>query len=176
MQDYPSQDAQKKWRARAGELKAKCGLPADYKGFTTRSDIRLSGVPRGARYLDAIDTMFGSVLKSKAQHGQVPTSKEVRSGLWLDISQNVDRVGPGKQGSLCTGSIWYSFEHDMVLDGCDHLALQGHPSSLKNDPALSTTEKRFLAGESYHLPSFGTLAYAAYLNPYASWWKAPVRV
>jgi hypothetical protein len=94
----------------------------------------------------------------------------VKAGLWLNISQNIDRIGSGTPGVLCTSGLWYSYEVDAVLDGCDALMLQGHPECLTHDPDLSTSEKRVLAGESYHLPSCGVAMYALFLNPWAPWW------
>jgi hypothetical protein len=115
--------------------------------------------------------MWGVKVNAKAKAGRVPTSADVKKDLWINLSQNVDRIGLGKPGALCTSGLWYTFQEDTVLDGQDALTLQGHPESLAKDVALTSSEKRILAGESYQLACVGAAMFSIYLNPWGSWWK-----
>ncbi len=172
--DYESREALKEWIGRTNKIKQKAGLPIDYSGWTSRPDVKLTGVPDGRRYRDALDTLWGIKVNAAATGGRIPQSQDVRRGLWINLSQNVDRIGKsGSPGSLCTSGLWYSYEFDFALDGSDMLALQGFPQYLVHDPNLSSHEKRNLAGEAFNLPCFGLVMFALYLNPWAPWWKGP---
>jgi hypothetical protein len=91
----------------------------------------------------------------------------------LDISQQISRTAgtSGNPGVLTTSSMWYSFEEDVVLDGQDMMAIQGFPDTVSTDSSFSNFDRRHFAGEAFHLPSFGTVVWAWFLNPWGPWWK-----
>ncbi len=113
-------------------------------------------------------------LRLSATRGTLLSSRELKKGVWQDLSQNLSRgrgLAEGLGGTLTKGSLWYSFDKDCVLDGCDALLLQGWPFDVAEDFAWSDAEKRELAGEGYHLGCFALVSVGFYLNPYGPWWK-----
>ncbi len=169
--EYASRDATRGWRVRGNNMKQKCEVTAEYTGYTTRPELKLSGVSQHPRHYDALNALWGMKCNAHAAGGRIPTSKQVKEGLWIDLSQNLDRAASGNKSALCTSSAWYSYQHDFVLDGNDALSIQGHPEVLVQDPLLTSSQKKTLAGESFHLACFGVLMFATYLNPWAEWWK-----
>jgi hypothetical protein len=167
---YGAREGMKQWRMNSNTLKQKHGLN-EYTGYTKRPEVKLSGVPQVPRLLDALDTFWGVRVMDAKDRMPPPTSAQLKKNLWLDLSQQIHRLHSGKPGVLCTGALWYNFEADVVLDGQDALSLQGFPDVVSKDVDLSASEKRRLAGESYHLGTFASVAFAVYLCPWGAWWK-----
>jgi len=170
--EYENKAQHRRWKSHSASTKNIAGLAQDTKPYTSRPDIKLLGVPEVPRVRDMIDVHWS--LRLQATKGTAWSSKKLRQGLWLDLSQNVHwgrSATQGLGGTLCKGSCWYSYEQDCVLDGIDHMLLQGWPTETANDPSLSDAERKEIAGEGYHLGSFATCVMGFFLNPYAPWWR-----
>ncbi len=141
--------------------------------YTSRPEVKLLGMPRTDRFLDAVNTYWGIKLIKAVAANKGYSSSDLRSGLWLDVSQSIHRTAShlGGPGVLTTSSLPYSFEFDTVIDGEDMLSIQGFPKSVSMDDDFSSFEKHQLAGESFHLGVVGVESYALYLNPWAPWWQ-----
>jgi hypothetical protein len=168
---YAGRELDKEWRKHMNSIRNTYELSTEYEGYTKKPDIRLCGVPRIPRVLGAIDTFWGIKAKLANKGGKVVGNHQLKEGLWLDVSQQVHRLHSGRPGVLCTGALWYTFEFDCVLDGQDALALQGFPEFVASSDLFSSSEKRRLAGEAYHLGSFAAVAFAWYCNPWGQFWK-----
>ena len=127
----------------------------------------MRGLPQQDRVADLLNVRW-------AQHKQRHTEKalctaDLLQDFWCDASQDVLRREGGSLGALTPRCLWYSYEHDMTLDGIDSISLQGAPRNTCAD--FTSSELKNLAGESYHAASIGAYLYAYYLNPFAPWWK-----
>ncbi len=143
-------------------------MSTGYQGYTTRPEVKLVGVPQLPRHLDKLNLVWGIRLK-----GRLPneSSADLKRGLWCDVSQNVHRGSQlGLGGTLTTSTLMYSFERDCVLDGEDHMRLQGWPIALAASDDFSSAEKKELAGEGYNLACLAVACTGCYFNPYGSWW------
>jgi hypothetical protein len=169
---YAARELDKDWRRHNSSICRKHGITDDYDGWSKRPDVLLSGVPRLPRVVQAIDSFWGIKAKMASKSIRAVGSAELKRNLWLDISQQVHRLHSGAPGVLCTSGLWYSFEHDQCLDGEDVMTLQGFPRAVASDTDFTSSEKRRLAGEAFHLGSFGIVAYAWYVNPWGRWWKS----
>ena len=65
--------------------------------------------------------------------------------------------------------MWYSYEEDVLLDGQDHMLLQGYSLQQSTTDVISNHEK-ILAGEGFNMSSIVLATYCYYLNPYVGWW------
>ena len=171
MEANSMKEALRQWKLHSAQQRQAAGISTDYDGYTRHSDVRLRGVPDLPRVHDKLNIRWALRLK-RALAGE--SSSSLKSGLWCDLSQNTHRgsgetVGFG--GTLCTSSLMYSFEQDVVLDGVDTMMLQGWPRDMASSAEFTNAGKKELAGEGYHLACFALVAYGVYLNPYATWWK-----
>jgi hypothetical protein len=156
------------WRKHSADQRERCVISSDFSGWTSRPGIKLTGVPTLPRALDRLNIMWATRL-NEMKVGD--TSERLRRDLWVDLSQNPHRgSAAGTPGTLCASSLIYSFEHDCTLDGEDALLLQGWSSEFAGSSEFSTSEKREMAGEGYHIPSFAIVCLSFYLNPYGGWW------
>ena len=77
--------------------------------------------------------------------------------------------------SLCSSTIVYMFEHNILLPGYGHLRLQGDPHGQLPPQGIggifSDSEVGDLAGGAFNSACAGTVLYSLYLNPYGSWWN-----
>ncbi len=116
-----------------------CGQFLWFSGWTDRPDVSLIGVPGNPRVMDRLNITWATRMKTlKASD----TSEKLRRNVWCDISQNPHRgTMSGSPGTLCVGSMPYSFEKDCTLDGEDALALQGFPIFFLPAQSLTTPKR-----------------------------------
>ena len=74
-------------------------------------------------------------------------------------------------GTLQQRTIQYSFEHDKVFEGNDHLAALGWDYEDTGFDSVATLTKKSLSGEGMSAPCIGLVSYVYWLNPKAPWWK-----
>jgi len=169
--EYSTQSALRNWRKHRAKLAQDLGITAEYSGYTSRHDVKLVGVPKLATAHTVLNFAWAKRMQEFEDRPTTPSS-EMRRGLFANLSQSLIWHFSSVGGStLCASSAFYSFEQDCILDGTDMMELQGFGYVASRDRTFSSTEKRTLAGESFHLPSYGTVVFAFYLNPYAPWWK-----
>ena len=158
-----------RWEATSAKCRANAGFSATYSPWTKRQDVKLIGVPRLPRHLDLIDYRWGLRL----QRNPTSSSEELRTGCWanvLQLMQRSDGMGPT---CLTTGAMFYSYEHDCLLDGEDFLRLQGAP--LNSGGNVSSTQLRIMGGEAFHSGSIAAVVYSLYLSKDAPWYSSGFR-
>ena len=183
------------WRMHSKRVKHKHGLAENFRPWTSRPEVHLSGVPDSERQRDCIDTWLGAYMAQEkkklntraarqrqgrqGQHGEVPLPdiKTLTQRLFCDTSQAVHRgnVLKGRPGVLCQSSQVYSYEKDIVLTGRNHLRLMGWGDEVKAAMNFSDNELRAMAGQSYSCPWIAALHYCVWANPYHQRW-APASV
>jgi hypothetical protein len=167
--DSTGKDIYRNWRQYSGTERGKNGLSATYRGWSERSGVKLHGLPRVPRIIDAIDVRWGHRMKQFEKKNQRMTTEAAAEGFWSNPSQGLQRKESGEPGVLTTKSLWYSFQYDTVLDGTDYLLIQGLPLGAAG--TFSSTELKNLGGEAYHAATIGTYVYAYYLYTGAPWWR-----
>jgi len=158
------------WRKSSANVRSTIGVSADFRGWSSRPDISLIGIPKTPRVLDLLDIGWAIQLAKFGPPGSV-TSTQARRGLWANVTQTVQRKPFGPPGCLATHSLWYSYEHDFTIDGQDALRLQGFPLGSAPKSSFTNAQLFDLAGEGFHAASVGSFLYAFLLNPYGPWWE-----
>jgi hypothetical protein len=67
------------------------------------------------------------------------------------------------------GSMWYSYEDDIVLSGWAHLKAIGVPDDVQIG-GLSDNDMRSLSGEAFSAPCVAHVLLCYYANPWGRWW------
>ena len=103
--------------------------------------------------------------------------EDITRGYGINISQGVQHfpwtkgeIGEERWSCFGTNSMWYSYAYDCALTPDMHFWVQGFPKDI-DYTMLSALEKRELAGNSFHLASFATAAYAVYADALGAWWR-----
>ena len=134
--------------------------------WTDRPDVILRVLPRLDRHKDLLNIRWQQkMIKLPGR-----TSDELRKDTWANVLQMVRRNDTLKPQCLTIGLLMYSFEYDTLLDGEDHLRIQGAPAGTAQAAVVSDTQAKDLAGESYHVASLVAVIYAAYLVDLSPWW------
>ena len=173
------------WRKHSKRVKHKYRLAEDFRPWTSRPEIQLSGLPDSGRQRDCIDTWLGAYMSlekkklntkaARQRHGgevPLPSFKTLTEKLFCDPSQAVhrQRVHKGQPAVFCTGSQVYSYEKDVMLTGRNHLRLMGWGDEVKAAMNFSDNELRAMAGQSYSVPWIAGLHYCIWANPYHERW------
>ncbi len=156
------------WRKHSATVRNKLKLSKDYSEWTNKPGIRLEGVPSCPRLQSLINTAWGARLRK----GPSQITAIARKDYWVDLNKPVQRL-PWREtgGCLYTHAVWYSFEHDCVIDGHDFLKMMGAPAGSTPHTSFSNHLLRDLGGEAYSIPIITAFTYSLYLNPYGPWWR-----
>ena len=170
----------KKWVVHSAQVRSKLKVPHDWMPWSDVSE--LHGIPNTSRRaIELLNIGYIIVLKEAQRQATLkrnpkPYRPELLSrGFFADISQAVQRKPFGPLSTLHTNSWWYSYEHDIVLPGLVHVALNGFPSNLEwgvfgDTPQQQGCAARRLMGESFSLPVAATVVMAAFMTHGAPWW------
>ena len=134
-----------KWRSVHERTLADAGLALGADKWS--STHALVGVPKAERYTSLIDIVWALHLKK----GGRPDDP----ALYCDISQNLERLPFSSHcRALTRSSLVYSYRHDRVLVGRDHLSLLGFdPARFSNMDRFSQKAQKDLAGDAMSPPS-----------------------
>ena len=162
-QDYSA------WRTHSGKLRAAHNIPPTAKPWTTRRGIALDGVASTLRVHDVLDVFWGVVVNRAPKTMSV---SEVRSGLWCDVSQAVQRQNhnPRSVPGMTTRSMYYSFEFDKTISAKGNLQMLGHPATRMSRERFSENQLRELAGEGFSIPCCSIVSFLMFANPFGEWW------
>jgi hypothetical protein len=139
--------------------------------WTSNRSLSLTGVPQSQRVYDVLDVGWQWRLKSLPSG---TSTSDARRGFWANCSQAIQRAPFFEDGGVITTSgCWYTYEHDFCLDGHDFVLLQGAPIGTTPASSFSARQLRDLGAEAFSAPCISCFTYAAYLNPYGSWWQSP---
>ncbi len=83
-------------------MRHKWKLSATFQPWTTRKDVRLTGVPLSERVREVLDVAWGVRLSSNEDKGYEDTV--LRKGFFVDLSQGVERTAWGDLGVFATGT------------------------------------------------------------------------
>ena len=123
-----------------------------------------------SRVLDLLDCAAMQCLSSKKMrltHLHAATAE-----VLVDVSQSHTRrplSNPvtGVAHTLTTSSQLYSFKQERVLDGIEHLLLQGYPKDLRVPDSVSESDLRTMAGEGIALPCMSMVIWS--LQGFSVW-------
>ena len=81
------------WKLQTAAVRRTHKLPSDYDGLTTREGARMEGSTKNERVVALANTLWGVRLKqnSRKDGGPMP-HRELKQGLWFDLSQDVGRL------------------------------------------------------------------------------------
>lgn len=159
------------WKKHTADALDRLGLPADYKGWTSRREYRGHGVPDSDRVHALLNAAWGKRLTTAKKTNQATDVLSLSKGFFCDLSQSISRGPYGRLSTLTTASVKYSFEGDCVLSGEDSLSTLGFPAAMRRNHGMTAAEIRSLAGEAFSLPCSATVLACFYLNPYGEWWS-----
>ncbi len=165
-----------KWKSDGASARTNIGISSGFTGYTSRPDVRLIGVPALPRLHEALNLAWAKQMLVIAN--PLATTSDLQKNFWFDVSQGVGRkltsslTTFGRPGTLCNGGLWFSFEEGVVLDGEDFLRLQGWPRAIYLDETFTSSEKRELGSEGFHLGCFASVLYGFYINKCAPWWHS----
>ena len=142
------------------------GISPEFSDWTSDPAHKMRGIPRSARYLDAIDVAWGARLMSFPRGTPRAT---LLADYWVNPSQGIQRKTFGGPGTLTTSGFWYNFQHDTCLDAYDMMRIHGFPS-LVDCSGLSQHEARDLGGEAFCLPIVTAIIASLYFCPFCDWW------
>ena len=155
------------WRKHSAGVRTKYGISSSFAGWTSRPDGQ--NVPPVHRSRDIANCGWATKVKSAPPGTAAQTLKQ---DFWCDFSPTIQREPWFElNGSLTTKSMRYSYAHDCLLSGRDHLLLQGLPKGQAPRSEFTDAAARNLAGEAFSLPCMATATAAFWLNPWAPWWK-----
>jgi hypothetical protein len=170
-----------KWKVHSAQTRSKMKVPHDFRPWAQIAHFH--GVPSGSeRARELIEVGYVHVDKEAQRRANFKKNPQAYKpgtliqGFWCDISQAVQRKPFGSLGVLHTNAWFYSYEHDIVLPGLFHVALNGFPSDLNwsmfGHSAISQhAAARQLMGESFSLPCGAQALTAAMLTKKAPWWE-----
>ena len=163
------------WRSRSADVRAKYQLSSSFAGWTNDPGGRsICGAPAVHRLQDLVNVAWGVRVKTAGNSNKGRDA--LAHNYFVDLSQSVKRE-PWSEGMdvLTTSSIIYAFSEDRVLEGSEHVRLQGHPAGQSPETQFSDYECRSLAGEAFAAPCIAVASAAFMLNPWAAWRRpAPI--
>ena len=147
----------------------------------------MKGVGPAPRVLDVIDVIY-----SRYHHVAAESLKDNEDGkeskvdmeagrckpcsLIVDVSQDARRgaYADAAVRSMCSGSVFYSYQHDRLLCPSEHLLLLGWNRGVVESlpDSLTPPMLRELSGESMACPSVGVALSALLATMGAGVWKA----
>ena len=128
------------------------------------------GVPKSDRVRDVLDVRYGAAHKAGRPGA---SAQEIASGLCANVSQCVTRnvrIGNTPIGTLTRNAVLYSYVHDCILSGVDHMKLMGWPDDMCPGETFSDHELRIFAGDQFSLPVAALIMHVAWCNPFGPWW------
>ena len=170
-----------KWKARSVRFRDRLRMPIGAEPWSSGQGCggvppAYRGVPaNAARVKDVVDVGW---FRARAEAPAGETAQETRKNLFINVSQNVDRIKAKTGfGTLCRNSTMYSYEFDCVASGAVHMQTMGWPAAMlpiqSGDVGFSEHALRDLCGDSVSLPLTAVIEGAFYYNPAAPWWRRP---
>ena len=128
----------------------------------------LKGIPPSSnRCRDVINVAWFEARKRAGACGEDVAS--TARNLFVNISQNVDRVHAVKGLGTCTrNACYYSFEHDTTISSSVHMCSLGWPRS--HCGRSSDSVLRDLSGDGVSMPLVMCIEEVLVCNPFAEWW------
>ncbi len=161
----------REWRKHSGTVRDQLEISANFKGWSERSNVKLTGLPKPPRYVDVVDCAWAHRVSDSHPDATV---RSLTENYWANPSQGIQRLPwTLKGGCLTPRACWYSFEKECCLDGSDYLRIQGLPTWTELN-GLSDNEVRDLGGDVYPCPLIATALLSLYYQPWACWWKEDI--
>jgi len=141
-----------KWEQQAKALRQE--LPSDLSDKKPWTDFaRCQGISTH-RQRELLDLAFLTTLSSRRSRGEPCSKRDIIEGLFVDVSQAIDRKPWGPLRTVCGGSQVYSYQKDRLLIPEELLRLLGFATSRWcHDANVSRAEVTALAGSGMALPS-----------------------
>ena len=147
----------------------------DFRPWSTRRDLQLTGLSKTTRILNILDCVVISKLGGAAAASEVlanPRSelllKAALEDVFVDVSQNPARRSfTGKGGvSKClhTATSLYSFQRDGLVLPFELMLFQGHSLDSRVPQEMKQKELHDLAGQGICLPCLGLIIVSLMLS------------
>ena len=156
------------WKQVHGRTRGKHGLPDVSTPWSSRTDIKMAGVPGTDRALDVVNIGY-SVLRDSFPN--TTPRRDIIAGAWVNTNENPSR-SPWSVGYCPAPSrhcLLYSLQYDTALSGPALIRAHGFP----RDPyfeQLSNSQCMDLAGEQFSVPVYAACFMGLFSWPDAAWW------
>ena len=153
------------WEKHSSRIRAELHVEKDSAPWTSKADIRLSGVSNSARQRDLLNVAW----EARVAWGKgCKRTDDLKRDFWLDLSQTVTMKPWTDQlkGFRGRGHM-YSFEMDRCLDPVDEMRMLGWPKS----SVISTPpgDVLYMAADSTSLPMTTLVPAAIWTSVHGLW-------
>ncbi|CAE7260889.1 unnamed protein product [Symbiodinium sp. CCMP2592] len=160
-----SSDSAKTWHNQSVAWRDRLEVSRNYGPWTQSPHTQLQGLPKSDRVKDLVDLV--ALEKTRGTKRSWQQMQNALHGHFVDVSQSHQRCKCSNTGgfmpTMTTGSIYYSYEADMVLCAREHMMLQGHDNTFRVPVGMAPRQLRSMAGNGMSLPSLATMIWSWFL-------------
>ncbi|CAE7649969.1 unnamed protein product, partial [Symbiodinium microadriaticum] len=154
------------WRVHAANWRGELQAPLDHKPWTSKHEGSRRQLSK--RALDLVDcAAMQSWKRARLSAAASSTARaDVLHNCIVDVSQSHSRhpfsSEDGVAHCLTTSSRLFSFRRERLLQGIEHMFLQGYPVNTKLPENMSEHAAKHLAGEAVALPCLAVLVWSIF--------------